>query len=288
MFYGACAVSYGLCKQHPEYASLFSRASTDLEGKNHKIGESILSFMRERMRERDFRNYARYYDQIYLKMKNYEKEAKVIRDTIRQLEKRESKSLLDVGCGTGEHLKHLSSDFECTGIDINKIMLKTARHKVPDAKFKVGDMTTFRLNERFDVIICLFSAIGHVRDFDNLVKTLESFYSHLHSKGLAIVEPWIFKNDFIKGYIGLDTYEDEKLKFARMATSKIVKSKWLVLMHYLVGEKGRISYSREVHEMLALNHEDYTMAFEEAGFKDTQYLPESLWENCRGLFIARK
>jgi len=240
------------------------------------------------MKDDDFRIYAEYYDQIYLNMKDYQKEATIIKDVIKQLEKKESKTLLDVGCGTGEHLKHLSSDFGCTGVDINRIMLKAARHKVPDAKYKVGDMINFKLKERFDVIICLFSAIGHVQDFHNLVKTLENFYRHLHDKGLVIVEPWIFKKDFIKGYIGLNTYEDEKVKFARMATSKIVGSKWIVFMHYLVGEKGKISYSREVHKMLALNYADYVKAFREAGFKETQYLTENLWENCRGLFVTTK
>jgi len=240
------------------------------------------------MKEYGFRSYAKYYDLIYLKMKDYEKEAKIVKGIIRQLEKKKSKALLDIGCGTGEHLKHLSSDFKCTGMDINRIMLKTARHKVPNAKYKVGNMINFRLKERFNVIICLFSAIGHVQDFHNLVKTLENFYRHLHDKGLVIVEPWIFKKDFIKGYIGLDTYEDEKVKFVRMATSKIVGSKWIVFMHYLVGEKGKISYSREVHKMLALNYADYVKAFREAGFKETQYLTENLWENCRGLFVTTK
>jgi ubiquinone/menaquinone biosynthesis C-methylase UbiE len=240
------------------------------------------------MNEHGFKNYAKYYDQIYLRMKNYEEEAKIVKHIIRQLEKEESKTLLDVGCGTGEHLKHLSSDFECTGIDINRNMLKTARHKVPNAKYKAGDMISFILKEKFDVIICLFSAIGHVEDFSKLVKTLENFYRHLNDKGLAMVEPWIFKDDFIKGYIGLDTYEDKEVKFVRMATSEIAESKWSVFMHYLVGEKGKINYSKEVHKMLALNHADYVKAFGEAGFKDTQYLTENLWENCRGLFVTIK
>lgn len=240
------------------------------------------------MKEHGFRSYAKYYDQIYLKMKDYEKEAKIVKGIIKQLEKKESKALLDVGCGTGEHLKHLSSDFECTGIDINRIMLKTARYKVPNARFKVGDMINFKLKERFDVIICLFSAIGYVQDFDDLMKALENFYRHLHDKGLVIVEPWIFKKDFKKGYIGLDTYEDEKLKLARMGTSRIVGSKWFVFMHYLIAEKGEIRYIRELHKMALLDYEDYLKAFKIAQFKDIEFFRDNLWDGCRGLFVARK
>ncbi|MDH5747096.1 MAG: class I SAM-dependent methyltransferase, partial [Candidatus Bathyarchaeota archaeon] len=233
------------------------------------------------------RIYAKYYDQIYLTKKDYQKEAETIKGVIKQSERKQSRTLLDVGCGTGEHLKYLSSDFQCTGIDINRNMIKTAKNKVPNAEFKVANMINFKLKERFDVIVCLFSSIGYVQTFTKLVKTLENFYEHLNDKGLVIVEPWIFKKDFKKG-IYLDTYEDEKVKLVRMATSRIVRSKWLILMHYLIGEKGEIRHVREIHKMLALDHQDYIKASESTRFKDIKFLKEKLWDGCRGLFIATK
>lgn len=240
------------------------------------------------MKENDFRIFAKYYDQIYLKRKDYQKEAKTVKEIIKQFEKRPSRTLLDVGCGTGEHLKYLSSDFQCRGIDLNTDMIEIAKKKVPNAKFKVANMVNFKLEEKFDVITCLFSSIGYVQNFNNLVKTLENFYEHLSDEGLVVVEPWIFKKDFKKGYIGLDTYEDEKVKLARMATSKIVGSKWLVSMHYLIGEKGQIRHVEELHEMLALDYTDYIKAFESTLLKDIEFLKENLWDGCRGLFIATK
>jgi trans-aconitate methyltransferase len=207
---------------------------------------------------------------------------------MKQFEKKQPKTLLDMGCGTGEHLKYLSSDFQCTRIDINRNMIRIAKNKVPNAKFKVANMINFRIKGKFDVIICLFSSIGYVQTFNNLLKTLENFYEHLNEKGLVIVEPWIFKNDFKKGYIALDTYEDEKVKLVRMATSKIVRSKWLIFMHYLIGEKDEIRYVRELHKMLALDYQDYVKAFESTWFKDVKFLKENLWDCCRGLFIATK
>jgi len=233
-----------------------------------------------------FRIYAEYYDQIYLKMKDYKKEAKVLNGVIRQFEEKRSKNLLDVGCGTGEHLKHLSSKFKCTGMDVNKSMVNIAKKKVPNAKFKVADMIKFSLNEKFDVITCLFSAIGYVETFSNMVKTLENFRKHLSEKGLVIVEPWIFRKDFKEGYVALDTYESDKVKFARMATSKILRSAWIIFMHYLVAEKGKIKYFKENHKMLAVEYEDYLKAFDLVGFKNVRFLKESLWNDSRGLFIA--
>ncbi len=239
------------------------------------------------MKGNGFRTYAKYYDQIYLRKKDYRKEAETVKGIIKQFEEKQSRTLLDVGCGTGEHLKYLSPDFQCTGIDINRDMIKTAKDKVPNARFRVVNMTDFRLKERFDVIICLFSSIGYVQKFKNLVKTLENFYRHLNAKGLAIVEPWIFKKDF-KKRIYLDTYEDEELKLVRMATSEIVRSRWLIFMHYLIGEKGEIKYAREMHRMLALDYQDYIKAFELTRYENIKFLKENLWDGCRGLFVATK
>lgn len=240
------------------------------------------------MKADDFEVFAEYYDRIYLKRKDYEKEAKSVKDIITGMEKGESNTLLDVGCGTGEHLKHLSSEYQCTGVDINRRMIEVTRKKVPEARFKVANMIDFKLKDKFDVIICLFSSIGYVQSFSNLVKTFETFYRHLHDKGLVIVEPWVFKKDYKKAKISLDILEDEEVKFVRMATSKITRSEWLVFMHYLIGEKGEIRYIRELHKMALLDYEDYVKAFKIAQFKDIEFFRDNLWDGCRGLFVARK
>lgn len=251
-----------------------------------QVGHQITEGKDEFMKRDFFTVYAKYYDQIYLKRKDYKKEAEVLNGVIRQFEEKRSKNLLDVGCGTGEHLKHLSSKFKCTGMDVNRSMINLAKKKVPNAKFEVADMVRFSLKEKFDVITCLFSAIGYVGTFDNMVKTLENFHKHLSEKGLTIVEPWIFRKDFKEGYVALDTYENEKVEFARMATSKILRSKWIIFMHYLIAEKGKIKYFKELHKMLAVQYEDYIKAFDLAGFKNARFLKENLWDGSRGLFIA--
>ena len=55
--------------------------------------------------------------------KDYEAEASQIRQI---LERHNSagESLLDVGCGTGVHLSHLSSHYKTTGVDLDETMLE--------------------------------------------------------------------------------------------------------------------------------------------------------------------
>ncbi len=236
----------------------------------------------------DFKVFAEYYDKFYLERKDYKKEAKIVKKIIEELESKKTLTLLDVGCGTGEHLKYLSSDFRCKGLDINNRMIEIAKSKVPEAKFKIANMIDFRFKDRFDVIICLFGSIGYVQNFPNLKKTIKNYYRHLNDSGLVIVEPWVFKKDFKKGHMSLDTYVDDELKFVRMARSRISTSTWLIFMHYLVGKNQRIEYFTEVHKMLAVNNSDYVKALKLSRFKDIGYLTENLWDSCRGLFVARK
>lgn len=240
------------------------------------------------MNGEDFKVFAEYYDKFYLERKDYKKETKIVKKIIEELESKKTLTLLDVGCGTGEHLKYLSSDFCCKGLDINNRMIEIAKNKVPEAEFEIANMIDFRFKDRFDVIICLFGSIGYVQNFSNLKKTLKNYYRHLNDSGLVIVEPWIFKKDFKKGHMSLDTYVDDELKFVRMARSRISTSTWLIFMHYLVGKNQRIEYFTEVHKMLAVNNSDYVKALKLSRFKDIGYLTENLWDSCRGLFVARK
>jgi SAM-dependent methyltransferase len=240
------------------------------------------------MDAQDLDTFAKYYDHIYLKRNDYKSESEAVERIIGRFERKKSRTLLDVGCGTGEHLKYLTQHFRCTGLDITEEMINTARMKVPESEFLTADMVDFKLQDRFDVITCLFSSIGYVRSFRNLVRTLRNFHHHLTKDGLTLVEPWVFKKDFRRGNVAIDTYEDEKTKLARMGTSKLTESHWLVYFHYLIGADGEIKYTREIHRMIAADYEDYVRAFNLAGFIETRFLGESEWTRSRGLFIAMR
>ncbi|MGD0977760.1 MAG: methyltransferase domain-containing protein [Candidatus Bathyarchaeia archaeon] len=224
------------------------------------------------MDEHNLHTFAKYYDQIYLKRNDYKSESEVVQNIIKRFKRKPSKTLLDVGCGTGEHLKYLSQNFRCTGLDISRDMINTARAKVPNARFEVADMIDFRLQDRFDVITCLFSSIGYVQNLGNLARTLRNFYDHLTNDGLALVEPWVFKKDFRKGNFAIDTYEDERIKLARMGTSKLTELRRLVHFHYLRA-RACIRLTRKIH-FYTLRHWKATMEYHRT--KDILYVMKLL------------
>lgn len=68
----------------------------------------------------------------------------------------EGKSILDVGCGFGDIVKHIASktgDFSYTGIDIIPEFIEVAKSKYFNQKFMVGDYFGKPLRKRFDVVL---------------------------------------------------------------------------------------------------------------------------------------
>ena len=93
-------------------------------------------------------------------------------------------SLLELGCGTGSILDRLTSVASLTGLDRSPEMLAVAAHKVPRARLVEGDMASFSLGERFDVVICVFDSLNHLVDFDQWTSMFALVRDHLNDDGL--------------------------------------------------------------------------------------------------------
>jgi len=222
------------------------------------------------------------YDLIY-SFKDYAKESKEIYEMVRKYRPR-AQEVLDVGCGTGEHHKYLKDVYSLSGLDINPNFIEMAKTKVPNAAYHIGDMRAFNLEKKFDVILCLFSSIAYVKDFEELVSTLKNFRSHLHSDGLLIVEPWLAPEDWYEGKLHMLTYEEDGIKICRMNQSDREGEHSVINFHYLIGtpEEG-VRHFEERHELLLLSVEQMKEAFKQAGFV-VDHEPRGLIG--RGLYYA--
>src|SRR4029079_13550723 len=157
------------------------------------------------------------YDLEY-SFKDYAGEAATLERIVRARNP-DAKSLLDVACGTGKHLEHLRATFTCEGTDIDEGLLGIARQLVPDVPVRQADMRDFDLGRQFDVITCLFSAIGFVGTLDALAASARTFARHLTPGGLALVEPWLTPDAWVLNRPHLLTYEEPELVLARATVS---------------------------------------------------------------------
>jgi len=104
------------------------------------------------------------YDLIYSQFKDYPAEASALASLIRA-EHPTARTVLDVACGTAEHARLLveTHGFDVDGLDLDPNFVRIARDKMTRGEVYEGDMTSFTLPRRYDVILCLFSAIGYVK-----------------------------------------------------------------------------------------------------------------------------
>ncbi len=137
-----------------------------------------------------YRDLAVYYDRIYSK-KPYRAQTAVLVRLARRFGRSGGRRWLDVACGTGRHLEYLRREFEVTGVDLSGTMLRLARRRLPGVRLVRADMRSFALGERFDVVSCLFSAIGYLRNEREIRQAFRAFASHLLPGGVLLIEPWI-------------------------------------------------------------------------------------------------
>jgi ubiquinone/menaquinone biosynthesis C-methylase UbiE len=227
---------------------------------------------------------AAYYDAIYA-WKNYEKETSKLFQFIRRYKKTTGNTLLDVACGTGNHIKYLKKKYAVEGLDINPAMLKQAREKYPEIRFYRGDMCSFQPGKRYDVITCLFSAIGHVKTMTKLRQAVRQMARHLKTGGLLVLEPWITPEGWTAGHISANFVNQPELKLARMSVSKRRGRCSLNDEHHLVASPRGIEYFVERLELGLFTSKEYRTAIKDAGL-GVRYDVKGLMG--RGLYFGLK
>lgn len=232
-----------------------------------------------------FKIFAHYYDLIY-SFKNYQQEVFYLLPLIEKYKKSVKNNLLDIACGTGNHLKFFKDHFNCMGVDLSPELLAVAQEKLLGIPLQQADMITMRLKKTFDVITCLFSSIGYTKTYENLHKAWETFALHLNPGGVILVEPWITPQAFIPGMPTMRTYDSSELKIARLDVSQRSGDLSLYNYEYLIAHKNQHVVHFQSHHELGLFSIERTLDI----IKNVGLIGEYLEPGPigRGLYVACK
>ena len=215
-----------------------------------------------------FTKSAAFYDAIY-SFKNYPAEAAQLDALIRKHKRSSGNRLLDMACGTGQHIHALRTlGYQCQGLDLDDNLIAIARDKNPGVNFQVADMIDCDLNTRFDVVTCLFSAIGYVKTLDRVRQAIANMARHLVPGGVLIVEPWFWPG-FPLDPISQMSVDLPDYKIARIVNTQIIGRSYIAHFHYLVGKPDGVDYLVERHELGLFSHAEHRAAFEDVGLQTT-------------------
>jgi SAM-dependent methyltransferase len=208
------------------------------------------------------RGYSHQYDAIYGE-KDYEAEVVMIEEAFRLYGNGKVQTVLDLGCGTGNHAIPLACrGYQVTGMDRSADMLARARRKtrsvklpssVNPPKYLRGDVRNFDLAKRFDVVLMMFAVLGYQITNDDVLASLQRVRSHLKPGGLFIFDVWY-------GPAVLSIRPGERVKVIKAKDREIVRvaSGSLDIVRHLAEVRYRVwdmaggrvlSETEEIHRM---------------------------------------
>lgn len=223
------------------------------------------------------------YDLEY-SLKDYEAECARIEEIVRARAPNAG-TLLDVACGTGKHLAFLRAHFDCEGVDLDEGLLAVARERLGDLSLHHADMRTFDLGRRFDVVSCLFSAIGFACDLDDLAAAARSLAAHVAKGGVLLIEPWITPDAWMPGRPHVLAADAEGIALARVTIGGQRGRISTTEMHYLVGTADGVEQFEEHHELGLFTVDEMRSALESTGLT-VEHDPDGLIG--RGLWIGTR
>jgi SAM-dependent methyltransferase len=224
------------------------------------------------MNTNNFSAYSQYYDLLYT-TKNYAAEVQYIDELIQKVATG-AKTILELGSGTGKHAKLLAPrGYNIVGIERSVEMVAIANNPATKgASFQVGDISTSKLNEKFDIAISLFHVLSYLTTNAELIKTFLNTADHLRDGGYFIFDVWYTAAVYVqKPETRVKRMENAEIEVIRLAESSIDYRTNVVDVHYeiLVHNKhsGKYESVREIHPMRHFSESEIGFLAELTGFR---------------------
>ncbi|MCI4371827.1 MAG: class I SAM-dependent methyltransferase [Thermoplasmata archaeon] len=223
--------------------------------------------------DRAYGRFAEYYDLLYHGFVDYEGDVAFLERVFRRYRRGRPRSLLDLGCGTGNHaLPLLRRGYGVTGLDASGPMLAIARRKARAEHLPLrlvrGNMRSFHFGRSFDAAVSMFGAFGYLLAKQDVQGCLRSVRRHLVPDGLFAFEYWQTSGvrPGIQSWMRRERADQEILRLSESRfdprTSRLTMD-----FHFLVF-RGRTIRDRfdEQHVVRTYTRHDMNRLLEQAGF----------------------
>lgn len=236
-----------------------------------------------------FTNAAPWYDAVYGRKAYVEEAAEVLARATAARGGAAPTSVLDVGCGTGQHLaRWAAAGLAVVGTDLDPSMLALARARVPDAELVAADMVELDLGRRFDLVTCLFSSIGYVVTGDRLTRAVAAMAAHLEPGGVLVVEPWITPEAWVDDRAPMvEEVEHDGWTVVRLTVTHRDDRVTRLVMHHLVSDGREVRHLVDEHRLGLFTFAEYAAAVAAAGLVDVEVDEVGLADH-RGLVTGRR
>jgi cyclopropane fatty-acyl-phospholipid synthase-like methyltransferase len=172
--------------------------------------------------------------------------------------------ILDMACGAGRHAVILArKDFEVTAVDLSENLLLIARQSARDENLNINfirsDIREFKTNEKFNLIINLFTSFGYFDSDEENFSVLQKAYDLLTNDGYFVLD--FFNSYFLQQNL-IESSEEilDKVKihqFRKIKENRVTKK-------IVITKDGNLSQFEESVRMFT--KEELTKAIKNIGF----------------------
>jgi len=111
---------------------------------------------------------------------------KLLHSDLNQTASAQPYRVLDAGCGTGRMAIELARrGADIVGVDLDEVMLKQAKNKAPHLDWRLGDLSSIKLDTTFDAIVMAGNVMIYVTPGTE-AETLANMAYHLKPGGLLV------------------------------------------------------------------------------------------------------
>ena len=201
-----------------------------------------------------------FYHQLY-KERDSSEATYFMNNLISRLQIDKNSSILDLACGRGRYSLYLSNiGHKVTGIDISKENISEAKKNESDKlNYILHDMRQ-PLNQKFDLILNLFTSFGYYQEDKDNISVIRSIKSNLNNEGKAVID--FFNIDYVLN--NLIKYEEKAFDKTKFVINRYLENNLLV--KDIIIESNNKTYKFQ-EKVKAYRIEDFLTMFKECDLK---------------------
>lgn len=188
---------------------------------------------------------------------------------IRDHESGPTKSLLHLGCGSGNMDYHLKQHFTVTGVDLSPDMLSSARKKNPECEYHAGDMRSFNSDKRFDAVI-IPDSIDYLRSPSEMLQLFSNARKLLKPGGLLLAIVAYDPEKFPQNRTTVDKASQKGIEITFIENNYVPdpdEPSFEATFICLIRDQRRLKTMIDVHTLGLFSKDTWFKELERAGFE---------------------
>lgn len=218
-----------------------------------------------------YHQFAMMYDEL-MQDAPYDKWAELLQKILKHHQIK-AKSVVDLGCGTGEITWRLkAASFPITGVDLSSEMLTIAKDKASEQgyniPFMMQDITELEGFNETDVFFSFCDVINYITDEEGLKRTFDKVFNQLSDQGLFIFD--MHDYHYGKTELANHTFSDETDEVTYIWDCLEIDADTLmhVLTFFKLKENEMYQKFAETHYQKLYKDNDVIEMLKKTGFKE--------------------